>query len=343
MVGRQAPSATAGGGVLDDLESAAVWQAIGNTPLMRLRGMADETVRLFGKLEGMNPGGSIKDRIAKAMLRAAVAAGRIGRGSTVIESSSGNTAVGLAALCAVAGLRMIAVIDPRTTPMNVNLLRAYGAEVVMVTSPNPATGEFLPARLEKVRELLAAHPGAFWPDQYTNPAVLEAHVHGTMPEIARQLGRPPDYLYIPVSTCGTLAGCSRFLRLNDWPTRLVAVDVHGSKVFGGSSAWVKRTLPGMGAPFSPPFAAVAEAWRTEYVSEDDCVNGCRDLARANGILAGASSGAVVSAARRVLADAPADSTHVLILPDRGERYLESIFADAAGRPEEKTDEHDRTG
>lgn len=325
--------------LLRELASAAVWHAIGNTPLQSLRGLAPGPARLYGKLEGMNPGGSIKDRIAKAMLEHALAAGRVTRGSTIVESSSGNTAVGLAQLCAVVGLRLLAVIDPHTSATNVNLLRAYGAEVVLVPGPDPVTGEFLPARLAKVRELLTAYPGAFWPDQYTNRAVLEAHLDGTMPEIADQLGRPPDYLYVPVSTCGTLAGCSLFLRRHGWATRLVAVDVHGSRIFRDSSGGAKRSLPGMGAPFTPPFAASAEVWRTEYVSEHDCLRSCRDLALTNGILAGASSGAVVSAARHVLADAPGAATHVLILPDRGERYLDRMFADASVRPQESRGNH----
>ncbi|GAT68765.1 2,3-diaminopropionate biosynthesis protein SbnA [Planomonospora sphaerica] len=318
--------------LLRELTSAAVWHAIGNTPLQSLRGLIPGPARLYGKLEGMNPGGSIKDRIAKVMLEHAIITGQVTRNSTIVESSSGNTAVGLAQLCAVAGLRLLAVIDPNTSPTNVKLLRAYGAEVVMVPAPDPVTGEFLPARLTKVRELLAANPGAFWPDQYTNRAVLQAHLDGTMPEIAAQLGHPPDYLYVPVSTCGTLAGCSLFLRRHGWATRLVAVDVHGSRIFADPPRGVKRSLPGMGAPFTPPFAEGAEVWRTEYISEDDCLRSCRDLTLTNGILAGASSGAVVSAARHVLADAPGPATHVLILPDRGERYLDRMFADAYTRP-----------
>src|ERR1700677_2642173 len=122
--------------LLSDLADAAVWHAIGNTPLQGLRGLAAKPARLYGKLEGMNPGGSIKDRIAKVMLEHAISIGHVTRGSIVVEASWGNTAVGLARLCLVAGLRMLAVIDPRTTSTNVSLLRAYGAEVVMVSTPD---------------------------------------------------------------------------------------------------------------------------------------------------------------------------------------------------------------
>lgn len=314
------------GRLLGDLENSSVWGSIGSTPLVDLSAIAPEPVRILGKLESANPGGSIKDRVAQSMLRKAVLTGRITRESTIVESSSGNTGIGLAMLCAVAGLRMTAVVDRRTTAAHLGLLRAYGARVVLVSEPDPVSGEFLPARLAKVREILASDSTAFWPDQYKNPAVLEAHTHGTMREIAAQILTPPDYLYVPASTCGTLAGCSIFLRENQWPTRLVAVDVQGSKIFCDHHSDTKRTLPGLGAPFEPPFRQLADVWRAEHVSESECVRSCNDLARTSGILVGASSGGVISAARRLASESPSGSTHVLILPDRGERYLDSVYA-----------------
>ena len=248
------------------------------------------------------------------------------RQTAVIESSSGNTAIGLAQLCAAAGLRLICVVDPRITPANLDLLRAYGAEIEMVSAPDPATAEYLPLRLGKVRELLARLPDAYWPDQYTNPSVISAHVEGTMREIAEALGKPPEYLYVAVSTCGTLLGCSEFIRTRQWPTRLIAVDVEGSRIFSGPEAARPRALPGMGAPFPPPFAARSAAWRTAYVSEADCIDGCRQFVRTCGMLVGASSGGITVAARRQIDAHPEElAMHVLILPDRGERYLDSVF------------------
>jgi len=310
--------------LLATLTASPVWRTTGDTPLARMWGLAPPPARVFGKLESFNPGGSIKDRVVKSMFAKAVAAGEITRDTVVVESSSGNTAIGLAQLCAVAGLRLVCVVDPRTSSTNLEILRAYGAEIDMIHAPDPDSGEYLQARLRRVAELLETVPDSFWPNQYDNPAVIAAHVEGTLPEISRALSAPPDYLYCAVSTCGTLLGCSKYLADNGWPTRLVAVDVMGSQIFARSPR-TSRKFPGIGAPFAPPFADHADVWRVERVSDADCVAGCRAVASTSGILVGASSGAVVAAATRVIAADPRPATHVLILPDRGERYLDTVF------------------
>ncbi|MFE7114411.1 pyridoxal-phosphate dependent enzyme [Streptomyces sp. NPDC057654] len=314
--------------LLDVLERSAVFQAIGGTPLVGLENLAAKAGadgrRLYGKLEGANPGGSIKDRIARQILVDAIASGRVTHDTVIVESSSGNTAIGLAQLCATTGLRMICVIDARTTTAHRDLLRAYGVSTEVIDTPDAVSGEFLPARLARVRQLLAEHPNSFWTNQYENEAVTSAHISTTMPEIHRALRRPPDYVYGAVSTCGTLAGCQRYVEQRGWPTRIVAVDILGSGIFG-VKARGNRTLPGMGAPYPPPFARFLEKAHVFHVSEEDCRAGCTRLLTSEGLMAGASSGAVVTAALTHIAATPPGSTHVLLLPDRGERYLESVF------------------
>jgi 2,3-diaminopropionate biosynthesis protein SbnA len=324
-------SAPTGGDLLNVMRRSAVWRTIGGTPLVRLDGLGSATSTVYGKLEGLNPGGSVKDRVAKFIMHRALLAGQITETTVVIESSSGNTAIGLAQLCAVADLRLICVVDPRTSPANVSILRAYGAEVDVVDTPDERTGEYLPARLRRVAELLDEHPDSYWPNQYENEAVVAAHVEGTLPEILAALDRPPDYLYCAVSTCGTLLGCSTFLERHGWTTKLVAVDIKGSKIFGTSDS-TARVLPGIGAPYSPPFAARARVWRSIIVSESDCIAGCRLAVRSAGLLTGASSGAVIAAAMRQMSEDVSSAVHVLLLPDRGERYLDTVFADSSSEP-----------
>jgi cysteine synthase A len=163
--------------------------------------------RVFAKLEGFNPGNSIKDRAALYILTAALARGDISEGTTVVESSSGNMGIGLAQACSYLGLRFICVIDAKTTAQNVALLPAYGAEIDLITAPDPATGDYLTARLARVAALVATLPGAYWPNQYGNFDNALAH-YQTMREIVSALESAPDFLFCPTSSCGTIRGCA---------------------------------------------------------------------------------------------------------------------------------------
>jgi N-(2-amino-2-carboxyethyl)-L-glutamate synthase len=308
----------------DRLRDSAAWRLIGGTPLIELRRLAPPHARVYAKLEGFNPGGSAKDRSAARMLAAAVERGDIREDTTVVESSSGNLAIGLAQLCAVLGLRLICVVDPRTSTQNIALLRAYGAEVDIVDRADPGSGEYLPARMARVRELVAGNPRSYWPNQYANEANAAAHATTTMPEIAAALEEPPDYLYCAVSTCGTLAGCTEFIRSRGWRTRIVAVDAIGSAIFPGSPP-AARVLPGLGAAFRPGLAATVSPDEVVRVSVADCVRGCRLLLRQEGILAGASSGGIVAAMELLTRTAGYGQRHVMVLPDRGERYCDTVF------------------
>jgi cysteine synthase A len=301
-----------------------VLRAVGKTPLVRLKRMFPRLCcAVYAKLELMNPGGSSKDRAALHMLRTALEAGRIKRGDLIVESSSGNMGIGLAQACRYFGLRLTCVVDSRTTDTNRRILEAYGAELIVVDKPDSATGDLLDARLARVRAILAATPGAFWPDQYGNNDNANAHYATTAAEVMEDLGRAPDAIFCAVSTCGTIGGLARFIRERGEPTQLFAVDAVGSAIFGAAPG--VRRIPGIGSSHKPRLLDRSEV-KPVYVNDSDCVIGCRRLVEREAILAGGSSGGVVMAASRVCTDLPKDALVVVILPDRGERYLDSVFS-----------------
>lgn len=190
----------------------------------------------------------MKDRPALRILTEGLASGEITANTVVIESSSGNMGVGLAQACTYFGLKFICVVDPKTTAQNIRLLEAYGAQDDRVTEPDAQTGEFLQARLNRVRDLVASTRNAFWPNQYANFNNARAH-HQTMHEIVAKLNGKVDVLLCAASTCGTLRGCSEYARQQGLSTRIIAVDAVGSVTFGGPRG--KRLLPGHGAAVRP--------------------------------------------------------------------------------------------
>lgn len=307
------------------MQPTGILSAIGNTPLIRLgRSCSALPFNVFAKLESSNPGGSTKDRPAFNIIRQALDSGALTRGSVVIESSSGNMGIGLAQACTYFGLRFVCVVDAKTTPQNLRLLQAYGAEVHVVTEPDPETGEYLPARIRAVRDLVASTANSFWADQYSNEANAAAH-RQTMREIAVALGGEVDYLFCATSTCGTLRGCSEYVREQGLRTKVIGVDAVGSVIFGGAKG--KRLLPGHGAALRPQLFRHGLADKCVHVTDLDCVAGCRRLVRQEAILAGGSSGGVFAAAWRLRDEIPPGANCVLIFPDRGERYLDTIFSD----------------
>ncbi|WP_051466499.1 2,3-diaminopropionate biosynthesis protein SbnA [Actinomadura oligospora] len=303
-----------------------VLESIGDTPLVELeRILAGSSLRVFGKMERFNPGGSVKDRTALEMLRDGIRSGELEPGrSVVVESTSGNLGVGLAQVCLYYGLRLVCVVDARTTSRNLAALRALGAEVEVVTRPDPETGEFLPVRLRRVRELAATLPHAYWPNQYANPLNPRAHIR-TMDEIGQALDGRVDYLFCPVSTFGTLRGCADYVRERGLATKIVAVDAVGSAIFGDPPA--PRLIPGHGASVRPALADTGAADEVVHVTDLECVAACRRLVRREAVLAGGSSGAAVAALEKLADGLPRGSHCVLIFPDGGDRYLDTIYSD----------------
>jgi N-(2-amino-2-carboxyethyl)-L-glutamate synthase len=303
-----------------------ILSTVGNTPLVKLDNVfKNDDFQLFAKLEMFNPGGSVKDRPALNMLKNAFKNGEIRAGDTIVESSSGNLGIGLAQASGILGLRFICVIDPKTTQQNIKILRAYGAEVEIVTEPDPVTGDFLPARIARVRALLAQIPNSFWCQQYANQNNALAH-HQTMHEIVTALDGDLDYLFCSTGTCGTLRGCAEYIKNHNLKTKILAVDAKGSVIFGDKRA--KRLIPGHGAARVPELFEPGLAERCIHISDPECVVGCYHLLRSESILAGGSSGAVIAAIHKTRAEIPSGATCAAILCDRGERYLDTIYADS---------------
>jgi cysteine synthase A len=308
------------------LINKGILTTIGNTPLVHLeRVIKDAHFKLFAKSEMFNPGGSIKDRAAFHMLKNAWEREDIGLETTIIESSSGNLGIGLAQVCAFLGLHFICVIDTKTTQQNINILKTYGAEIELVTKPDPITGDFLPARINRVKSLLASIPNSFWCNQYANLNNAGAH-HQTMHEIVTALNGQLDYLFCATGSCGTLRGCSEYVRNNNLNTKIIAVDAKGSVIFGDKRG--KRLIPGHGAARVPELLQPGLEDAYMHVSDLDCVVGCRRLLRREAILAGGSSGGVITAIEKNRQEIPDGATCVAILCDRGERYLDTIYSDS---------------
>ncbi len=306
--------------------TASILSTIGHTPLVRLtRVFPDCPFRLFAKLEGFNPGGSAKDRPALHILQEAMRTGAVKAGTVVIESSSGNLGIGLAQACSYLGLRFICVVDPKTTTQNIRILKAYGAEIDLVSEPDPVTGEFLQARIHRVQTLLQTIKDSFWTNQYANALNAQAHYLTTMDEIATELDERIDCLFVATSTCGTLRGCAEYIRDHHLGIKIFAVDAQGSVIFGGPPA--KRLIPGHGAARRPELFRADLADDCVRVTDLDCVVGCRRLVRSEAILAGGSSGGVIMAVEQAKQRIPWGATCVVILHDRGERYLDTIYSD----------------
>lgn len=299
---------------------------IGNTPLIQLSKLFanDRGIQVFAKLELLNPGGSAKDRSAARIINEAWEDGLIGPGSVIIESSSGNMAISLAAICSYLGMRFISVIDPKTTQQNIRIMRAYGADIELVKTVDPETGEFLPVRIQRVKQLVERIPNSFWPNQYANKNNYLSHYEGTMREVAEELGHV-DYIVGGVSTCGTMLGCAQYIKDHNLPTKVVAVDAAGSVIFGGVNG--PRRFPGLGTGFIPPFGERQFMDLAIKVADQDMVEGCRLLVKQESILAGPSSGAVIHALKSMEHELPDQSVCVVILHDRGERYMDTVFCD----------------
>jgi 2,3-diaminopropionate biosynthesis protein SbnA len=303
----------------------SIIDCIGSTPLVQLARLYDNTrAEVFAKLEMLNPAGSIKDRPARYIVERGLADGTIAPGAHVIESSSGNLAIALAMVCRIKGLRFTAVVDPKISPANLRILQCYGAGIERVTQKD-SQGGYLETRIARIRQMLADQPGSVWINQYGNPLNWESHFHGEGEEIAQALDHPADVLVLGVSTSGTILGIARRLR-RDWPgLKVVAVDALGSVLFGGTPG--ARELPGIGASRVPELLCRDDIDEVIHIDDYDAAMGCRRLLEREGIFAGGSSGAVVVAIERLLARASRPLRIVTLLPDRGERYLESVYDD----------------
>jgi cysteine synthase A len=285
--------------------------------------LAMNGMNLFAKLEYVNPVGSIKDRPAYWILKRAAERGEICEETTVIESSSGNFASALAAFTRLIGLRFIPVIDPNISGTYESFLRRICPTVVKVEDRDD-TGGFLKTRLQMVKHLCATLPNAYWPNQYGNPDAREAHYELTAAEICADF-HSLDYVFIAVSTAGTIAGVSRRLKERYPKIRVIAVDTEGSVIFGGAPR--KRHIPGIGSSILPPLLSHAKIDDVVLIPERETVQACRQLLTTHGLFVGGSSGTAFAAVKRYAARmAGAKRPTVLFLcADRGTPYLDTVF------------------
>ena len=294
-------------------------QLIGNTPLLELCQIEKKhnlSARLFAKLEYLNPAGSAKDRVAKAMLDDAEARGLLKSGSVIIEPTSGNTGIGLACVAASRGYRVI-IVMPDTMSMERRLImKAYGAELVLSDGSRG-----MAAAIEKANELAREIPGSFIPGQFENPANAAAHYATTGPEIWRDTDGQVDLFVAGVGTGGTITGTGRYLKEQNPRVRVVGIEPVGSAILSGGAPG-PHGLQGIGAGFVPEVLDTSVYDEIIRVTDEDAYEIGRELGRSEGILAGISSGAALHAAIR-LAKQPenAGKTVVVLLPDTGDRYL----------------------
>jgi N-(2-amino-2-carboxyethyl)-L-glutamate synthase len=285
--------------------------------------LAMNGMNLFAKLEYVNPVGSIKDRVAYWILKRAVERGDIGEETTVIESSSGNFACALAAFTRLIGLRFIPVIDPNISGTYESFLRRTCPTVVKVEDRDD-TGGFLKTRLQMVKRMCVGTPNAYWTNQYENPDAMEAHYELTATEICADLDSL-DYVFIPVSTAGTIAGVSRRLKERYPKLRVIAVDTEGSVIFGGAPR--KRHIPGIGSSIVPPLLAHARIDDVVLIPERETAQACRELLETHGLFVGGSSGSAFAAVKRYAARMTwaRRPTVLFLCADRGTPYLETVF------------------
>ena len=304
----------------------SVEQLIGGTPLLELTHIEREDglrARLLAKLEYLNPAGSAKDRVARAMIDDAEASGALKPGAAIIEPTSGNTGLGLAAVGVTRGYRVIIVMPDTMSAERRILMKAYGAELVLTEGAKGMAGA-----IEKAQELAREIPGSFIPGQFDNPANPRAHYETTGPEIWADASGQVDVFVAGVGTGGTLTGAGRYLREKNPAVRIVAVEPARSPLLSGGQAG-PHGLQGIGANFVPTVLDTSLYDEVIPVTDEDAFAMGRRLGRCEGVVAGISSGAALWAAAQ-LAKRPeyAGRTIVALLPDTGDRYLSTeLFAD----------------
>lgn len=301
----------------------SVSELIGNTPLVELTNFEKNhnlDATILGKVELFNPAGSVKDRIAKAMIDEAVKAGKVNDDTVLIEPTSGNTGIGLAAIAAARGNRLIITMPETMSIERRNLMKAYGAEVVLTDGSKGMKGA-----IAKAQELAGEISNSFIPSQFTNPANPSIHEATTGPEIWKDTEGKVDILVAGVGTGGTVTGTGRYLKSQNPDVKVVAVEPAGSPVLSEGHAGAHK-IQGIGAGFIPDTLDTSVYNEVIAVADEDAFETGRELAAKEGLLVGISSGAAVWAAGQ-LAQRPENKgkTIVAILPDTGERYLSTAM------------------
>lgn len=297
----------------------SITELVGNTPMLKLGDINDANV--YAKLEYLNPAGSIKDRVALYMINDAIKNNLINENSTIIEPTSGNTGIGLCAIAAKMGLKSIIVMPDTMSIERINLMKAYGAEVILTDGKLGMSGA-----IKKANELASQIEGSFIPDQFNNKSNPKAHYETTGKEIYNDLDGKVDVLVCGVGTGGTITGIGTYLKEKNPNIKIYAVEPKGSNVLSGGKAGA-HGLQGIGAGFIPTILDVNLYDDVITITEDEAYKESRLFAKKEGILVGISSGAALAAVKKIK-DNHKNENIVVILPDTGDRYLSTkLFVD----------------
>ena len=303
----------------------SILDTIGRTPVVRLQRVAPAHVELYAKIESFNPGGSVKDRLAIAVIRDAESRGLLQPGDTVVEATSGNTGVALAMVCAARGYRFVAVMAETFSIERRKLMRAYGARVILTPAAERGTG------MVRRAEALAAQHGWFLPRQFENPANPAYHRQTTAAEILQDFaGRRLDHFVTGWGTGGTLTGVADVLRVARPDVQVTAAEPAAASLLRGMD-WAPHKIQGWTPDFIPQVLDRDAAAQVVQVTDDDAIATSRRLAREEGIFVGISAGATVAAALQLAAQAAAGTVLLAMLPDTGERYLSTPLFEGVDR------------
>lgn len=296
---------------------------VGNTPLIRLNMSELEFINLFAKLEFYNPTGSVKDRAADYILCKLLDKKEIDSGTIIMESSSGNFGIALSAYCRKYKLKFIAVIDPCISPINEMLIRFFGAQVIKVEVPD-CNGGYLLTRINKIKELLEENDNAYWVNQYGNPYNAEAYYLTLGQEICDEMENI-DYVFLGISSGGTITGVSNKIKEKFPRAKVIAVDIVGSVIFGQPPR--KRYIPGIGSSMVPEILKQAKIDDVIIVDEANTITMCHELLNKHFIFGGGSSGSVYGAIKKYFKEREVkkEVDVCTIFPDRGDRYANTIY------------------
>jgi len=304
----------------------SICDVIGGTPIIRLKRIPqDHWAEMLVKLESMNPGGSVKDRIGLSMIEAAEREGRLKPGGTIVEATSGNTGIGLAMVCAAKGYKAILTMPDDVNIERVALLRAYGARVILTHR-----SELMQGAINKAEEILREHPDYFMPQQFRNPANPQIHRETTAQEILQTVGGKLDALVVGVGTGGTATGTGEILKQNIENLKLFVVEPADSPVLSGGRPGMHK-IQGIGAGFIPEVLNRSVIDRVVTVTDEEAAAAAHDLAEHEGILCGISSGAIIRASCIAARELGPGKRVLAILPDTGERYLSTDWFYTSGR------------